>query len=95
MNYVCDTRNDQLIDSNWMDNKLLLCLFEDGHSELKWYEHTESMTELSKKFPNLTFCLHRDGEEVGDRERSYYRNGKKVVYTPQVIWPEFKVEDLK
>lgn len=42
----------------------------------KWYDHDTTLMMLSTKFPDLTFCLHGEGEENGDLWNTYYKNGK-------------------
>lgn len=43
---------------------------------VKWYEHDEDMIELSKAFPNFTFCLHGEGNESCDMWDTYYYRGE-------------------
>ena len=42
----------------------------------KWYEHDEDMTACSLAFPELTFCLHGEGEDQFDYWDTYYHNGE-------------------
>ena len=48
----------------------------DNYDECKWYNHDTEMLDLSKKFPNVIFKLHGEGEETGDIWDTYYKNGK-------------------
>lgn len=59
----------------------------------KWAEHTEDMTEISVKHPDLTFKLECVGED-GEMWLEYFRNGKteccqgRIVYQDpkEIIW---------
>lgn len=76
-------------NSDWED---LLFAMEES---CKFYECERVMCALSEEFPDKLFNVYREGEESGDIESSYYKNGKTVTYKPQFVWPEFKEEDLK
>lgn len=39
---------------------------DDEDNEWKWYNWEKDIQTLAKKFPNITFILHGDGEESGD-----------------------------
>lgn len=51
----------------------------DCHYDCKWYEHETDMLDLSKAFPDLTFCLHGEGEKQLDVWDEYYLNGNMEV----------------
>jgi hypothetical protein len=52
-------------------------LLKDLRGEsIKWYEHKQDMTRLSKAFPDIVFCLCGKGEDAGDVWREYYKNGR-------------------
>jgi hypothetical protein len=59
-------------------SNLYYAVDEDGSSvdEIKWYNHEEEMKELSKKFPDIVFRLHGEGEENDDIWYKYFKNGK-------------------
>lgn len=47
--------------------KLIKQLIADnGDNDWKWYDWEEDMQTLARKFPNITFALHGDGEESDD-----------------------------
>ena len=52
--------------------------------ECKWYNHEEDMINLSKRFPDMTFCLEGEGEDREDMWRKYFHNGI-VDYCPAHI----------
>lgn len=64
-------------------------------SEAKWYDHDSDMLTVSKKFPQVVFKLHGEGEENGDEWVSYYKNGKSVTHS-RSEWtpPEYHESDL-
>lgn len=70
-----------------------LVLQRDGNH--KWYSHDEDMLRLSKEFPMFIFELEGNGEEIDDRWRSYYKDGKMVTISPTLIWPDFNEGMLK
>lgn len=46
---------------------------QNGNMEAcKWYEHNETMIEVSKKFPETLFVLKGEGESAGDMWKKYY-----------------------
>lgn len=44
----------------------------------KWYDYQKDMKKLSSLYPETIFKVHREGEEAGDIEDTYYKNGKLV-----------------
>lgn len=47
----------------------------DCVGECKWYSTNEDMEALSKAFPEVTFCLHGEGEEREDVWDLYCKDG--------------------
>jgi len=61
-----------------------------GYGEAcKWYDYHKDMIEFSLVFPNVLFELYREGEESGDIEKSYYRNGKSQVCKARIVFEEY------
>ena len=60
----------------------------EPHGEVKWYDHHEDMEALSKAFPEVTFCLHGDGEEKHDEWDEYWLNGDCERCQAEVHIPE-------
>lgn len=56
----------------------------------KCYDHEYDMIELSKKFPEVTFCLHGEGEESVDIWDEYFRNGKKQICKAEIVIPKMR-----
>ena len=75
--------------SQWLkQQEYPLCDLWDGfQAPAKWYECKDEMLALSIRFPTVRFRLDRYGEEQGDVERMYFRNGKVAVIAPHVVWP--------
>lgn len=61
----------------------------------KWYDHEEDMVRLSKKFPDVVFELHGEGEESGDIWVKYFKNGKKQVVKAELKFAPFDEKKLK
>jgi len=76
-------------DYDWWD-------FYDDKFQLdaKWYDYDKHMKDISKEFGSTLFKLEGEGEESGDVWIAYYKDGKGHTYRPEVIFPEFKEEDL-
>lgn len=70
---------------------------EDGSASyssndmVKWYEHDDDMTEISKLLPNATFRLSGVGEEEDDRWCTLYKNGVSDTVFAQIVWPKSDV----
>ena len=62
---------------------------------LKWYDYEDHMIEISKKYPDIVFVLHGEGEEHDDIWNEYYCNGEcervdAVITFPEPKNPKFK-----
>ena len=65
------------------------------HANAKWYDWEEDMCLLSKRFPELLFCLRGEGETGDDLWDAYFINGK-IHYCPAVItYDDFDPSKLK
>lgn len=58
----------------------------------KWYDHDDDMLLLSRRFPNILFTLHGDGENQEDMWFTYYANGKMQHCQAEIIYPDFNEE---
>ena len=54
-----------------------------GDDEYKWYNYQKDMITLSNLHKDCIFRVHREGEESGDIEDTYYKNGK-IVHTERL-----------
>ena len=54
---------------------------------LKWYDHEEHMIEISKKYPDIIFLLHGEGEEHDDMWNEYYCAGECERVDAQIVFP--------
>lgn len=61
----------------------------------KFYHADDVLKKLSVQFPDKIFHMSREGEESGGMEQCWYKNGKMKSYRPEIIWPDYKEEDLK
>lgn len=60
----------------------------------KWYDWKEDMSLLSKRFPEILFYLHGEGENSDDLWDAYFLGGKSQ-YCPAVItYDDFNPDKL-
>ena len=57
---------------------------------LKWYHHKEHMIEISKKYPDIIFVLHGEGEDNDDMWNEYYCAGEFERVDAEIVYPEPK-----
>lgn len=50
--------------------------FEQGMGPLKWNNWQIALLDLSKKYPDHTITLTRQGDEIGDLRRCFFLNGE-------------------
>ncbi len=55
----------------------------------KWYDWREDMSLLSKRFPELLFCLHGDGEDVEDLWDAWFLDGKCQLCPAEISYDDF------
>lgn len=54
-----------------------------------WYGWKDDMTEFSRKFPNILFELHGNGDEFGDTWKAFFQNGKSQVHEAHIEYDDF------
>lgn len=87
---------EDFIDSNKDNDDDCEQLSYAMEESCKFYEQVEVMKRFSlEAFPDRTFCVIREGEESGDMEKSYYKNGMMASYRPKIVWTPFDEKDLK
>jgi hypothetical protein len=60
----------------------------NGEAEpIKWYEHSEHMSQISLAFPEFVFELSGEGEESGDVWVEWYYGGKVENWSLEVSPP--------
>lgn len=64
-------------------------LFNGGAPVWKWYDFDEDMRRVSAAHPGVLFTLTRNGEDDGDFERVFYRDGKAQTVRGVVHYPDF------
>jgi len=57
----------------------------DTTGSTKWYEWQPDMVKLSKKFRNVLFKLHGEGEENDDIWDAYFLNGKYQIKKARIV----------
>lgn len=53
--------------------------------DAKWYDWSDDMTKLSKKFPDILFTIEGRGEDSTDIWGYYYKDGKSYIQTEVII----------
>lgn len=66
-----------------------------GTGPWKWYEHVGDMVALSRRFPEVLFTLHGEGEESGDIWRKYFLGGKVQVARATITFDDFDPAKLE
>ena len=61
---------------------------------IKWYNWKHDMIALSKRFPNILFALHGEGEENGDLWNAYFKNGKVQICEAIITYEPFDENKL-
>lgn len=46
------------------------------YNSVKWYEHESDMLDISRKVPDVLFCLWGSGDDAEDLWKKYFLNGK-------------------
>lgn len=62
---------------------------------VNWFGHDDDMLEISRKFPQVLFSLHGEGESNGDIWESHYLGGKTYTQPAIITIPPFNPNLLK
>jgi hypothetical protein len=62
----------------------------ESRQSCKWYNHDKDMISLSKYFPEVTFILSGEGEEMPDLWKTKYKNGKLSHVEAIITYPKFE-----
>ena len=65
------------------------CGREEWSAYTKWYDFDQDMLLLSKRFPNILFYLHGEGDNEEDLWDAYYQNGKVQNCHAEIIYPPY------
>lgn len=70
---------------------------EDGDSvqSTKWYEYKKDFVAFSSRYPDIIFIVTRKGEESGDIEKSYFKNGRQWSTKAKIVFDEFDESKLQ
>ncbi len=75
---------------------LILLKFGEGLDEpIRWYEHEESMIELSKDNPDIIFKLEGQGDINDDMWIKYFYQGKIQRCEAIITFDEFDLNKLE
>lgn len=71
-------------------------LNDDGScaDQTKWYDLDDDMALLSPLYPDVLFVVDGQGENSGDRWRTYFKNGKKQEAKVELVIEEFDENKL-
>ena len=50
-----------------------------GETEVKWYDGTADMKQVSRRYPEAVLTLRGEGEDPDDRWVEYHKNGRVQV----------------
>jgi len=98
VNHVMSGMRDQLLKD--LDN---LCVFNDTASVgsrvyasgyAKWYEWETDLLQLSVQYPGCFFELTGDGEDIEDRWKAYFENGKTCTCQSIIQYEPFLQENM-
>ena len=64
------------------------------HINTKWYSYDNDLCFVSSHFPGVLFILNREGEEIGDHEISYYKNGMRQKCMGRIVYDDFDESQL-
>ena len=57
-----------------------------GAEREKWQQVEDDMKVVSKKFPEVYFTMHIDGEHSDDFRKMYFLNGKSEVIKAEIVF---------
>lgn len=102
-NYTLEIQAGKMYDAGLMDNIKDALKEISGYTgwyyqhdaislfEAKWYDHKQDMWTLSKRFPDVKFEMHCQGED-GEQWMIYALGGKveqcesHVEFAPRTLW---------
>ena len=90
--HLCDVLKEEEIigyvldDGTYIDSENYA--YFNPIDSVKWYDHSDSMCQVSEQFPEMVFMLEGIGEESDDRWREYYQNGKYETCRARVIFED-------
>jgi len=64
------------------------------YANAKWYDWEEDMCLLSKRFPEILFCLHGNGEGDDDMWDAYFFEGKSQHCPAVITYDDFDPSKL-
>lgn len=64
------------------------------YANTKWYLHEEDMTILSRKFPQILFHLHGEGDDREDMWDKYFYNGMTQECRAIITYDKFDYNKL-
>ena len=71
-------------------------LFPNGFGKhmMEWWDHELEMKRLSRKYPEVLFCLEAVGENARDLWKKYFKNGKMQDCQAKITFDPYDEEKL-
>ncbi len=69
--------------------------FYEYEDTMKWYDWKKDIMAVSKLHPATVWTVQRNGEQTGDMERAYFKNGKHYSEKLEYVPPAFDESKLK
>lgn len=75
-------------------------VFEEGNAQdgwfswTTWYDWEEDMVLLSRRFPDVLFRLHGDGDDSEDLWDAYFLGGRMQMCPGKIVYDDFDPEKL-
>ena len=92
--YPFQDQLEDFIEKYYSEMGKFCILSFDNTERTKWYTDDKEMLKLSKKFPDVLFKLHGEGEESDDIWERYFMNGKSQYCQAEIVIPPFDKSKL-
>lgn len=93
--YTLQVINDDLALIDHKKGISNIAKFNPFMMDCEWYKSHDNMLEYSIIYPKFTFILNCRGEDITDKWKSYYKNGKSFTTYAKIIFEEYNESKLK
>lgn len=63
--------------------------------DAKWYSWEEDLKRLTEELNDVVIEVERTGEESGDLQRNYFKNGKMQECIPEIVYENFDESKMR